>query len=112
MKYWNKICGISVIFFLSSYLSIAQNIENKVNIPSKNNQTLVSLQKSPSIRGIFDKTGLTPPWKLSILPGNYYTQHFGFFCKKELALEKVTKVPFRFRLGSIQQCDRMEGKIR
>jgi hypothetical protein len=44
-----------------------------------------------------------------INPG-YYTQHFGFFCKKELQLEKITKIPFRFRLGSIQQCDWMEGK--
>ncbi len=44
-----------------------------------------------------------------VSPG-YYTQNFGFFCKKELQLEKITKIPFRFRLGSVQQCDWMEGK--
>ena len=45
-----------------------------------------------------------------ILSPGYYTQNFGFFCKKELQLEKVTKIPFKFRLGSVQQCDWMEGK--
>lgn len=45
------------------------------------------------------------------LPQNFYTQNFGFFCKKELQLEKVTKIPFKFRLGSVQQCDWMEGKV-
>jgi hypothetical protein len=45
-----------------------------------------------------------------VISGNFYTQNFGFFCKKELQLEKITKVPFKFRLGSVQQVDWMEGK--
>ncbi len=45
-----------------------------------------------------------------IISSNFYTQNFGFFCKKELQLEKITKIPFKFRLGSVQQCDWMEGK--
>jgi hypothetical protein len=47
---------------------------------------------------------------LPVVSSNFYTQNFGFFCKKELQLEKLTKVPFKFRLGSVQQCDWMEGK--
>ena len=47
---------------------------------------------------------------LPLVSSNFYTQNFGFFCKKELQLEKLTKVPFKFRLGSVQQCDWMEGK--
>jgi len=46
----------------------------------------------------------------SVIPQDYYTQHFGIMCKKELALEKATKIPFRFRLGSLQQCNYLEGK--
>ena len=55
-------------------------------------------------------SAVVTPVSYSILSPNYYTQNFGFFCKKELQLEKVTKIPFKFRLGSVQQCDWMEGK--
>jgi hypothetical protein len=47
---------------------------------------------------------------LSPLPSNYYTQNLGFFCKKEIALEKATRIPFKFRLGSIDYCNYLEGK--
>jgi hypothetical protein len=43
-------------------------------------------------------------------PDNNYQQHFGFFCKQEWLLEKKTNIPFRFRLGSLEQTDRREGK--
>ena len=44
------------------------------------------------------------------LRGDYYSSGLGFFCKQEIKLEKTIKIPFKFRLGSIQYCDRMEGK--
>ena len=47
----------------------------------------------------------------SVIPVNFYTQNFGFFCKKELQMERFTKLPFKFRLGNVQQCDWMEGKL-
>jgi hypothetical protein len=50
------------------------------------------------------------PISYSLINPGFYTQHFGFFCKKELQMGKITKVPFKFRLGSVQQCDWMEGK--
>jgi hypothetical protein len=51
------------------------------------------------------------PISYSLISPNYYTQNFGFFCKKELQMEKLTKIPFKFRLGSVQQCDWLEGKL-
>jgi hypothetical protein len=43
--------------------------------------------------------------------GKYdYYNSLGVACKAELKLEKATKIPFRFRLGSLQQTDYMERK--
>ena len=46
----------------------------------------------------------------SIVSADYYTRNFGFFCKKELGFEKATKIPLRFRLGSLQYNDYLERK--
>lgn len=40
---------------------------------------------------------------------NYY-QRLGVACKAEYKLEKATRIPFRFRLGSLAQTDYMERK--
>ena len=50
------------------------------------------------------------PLSCSIITADFYTQNFGFFCKKELQFEKVTKIPLRFRLGTLQYNDYLEGK--
>jgi len=49
-------------------------------------------------------------FSLRVLPSNYYSSHIGFFCKKELQVQNVVKVPLHFRLGSVSYCDAMEGK--
>ena len=40
----------------------------------------------------------------------FYTTNLAFFCRQELKFEKVTKIPLKFRLGSVQQVDYLEGK--
>ncbi len=73
----------------------------------KQNLALVNTQNEKTANTFrLLKTNTSP----QVIPANYYTSNFGFFCKKELQLEKLTSIPFKFRLGSVQQCDRLEGK--
>jgi hypothetical protein len=62
-----------------------------------------------------DLSGKTAPPNLNVGPlhlvsPDYYTNHFGFFCRQELWLQKETYIPFRFRLGSLNYVNQMEGK--
>ncbi len=109
MKFWNKICGLTAIFFLCALFSRAQT-GNYVKLSG----TELSQKYLPKVDFNSNKTNtkeLTNTLRpFAIIPQDYYTQHFGIMCKKELAIEKATKIPFRFRLGSLQQCNYLEGK--
>jgi hypothetical protein len=54
-------------------------------------------------------TGTLQP--MIILSPDYYATQLGFFCKEEIRFEKATKIPFKFRLGSVNECDQLEGKM-
>ncbi len=47
---------------------------------------------------------------LTVVPKDFTVKHLPFFCDKEYKFEKLTKIPFRFRLGSVEYCDKLEGK--
>ena len=97
----SKKCKILVFctIFAGNAVTAQQNLLKSAT--SKVYKNPFSLQFSP-LRSQF--------YSLAPVPANFYVKNLGFFCKQELKLEAITKIPFKFRLGSVSYCDRMEGK--
>jgi hypothetical protein len=47
---------------------------------------------------------------LKPLPQNFYNKNLGYFCKKELQLQKIIMLPVYIRLGSKEYVDYLERK--
>jgi len=48
----------------------------------------------------------------NMVHSSLYYEQLGFFCRKEIQLQKVTTVPVKFRLGSYDYVNWLEGKDR
>ena len=108
MAFWNKFCGFIAVFFLSVLFSSGQTA-HYIKISGTETFQKPGLSFN-SVYNSYNKRALNFSRPFAIIPQNYYIQHFGIMCKKELAIEKATKIPFKFRLGSVQQCNYLEGK--
>ncbi len=108
---WNKICGLLFFLTLSCQFAGAQNLI----YPTLNNTVFFLKGKFNAPDSLVDFTLRQYPETFfrhvqKIIPADFSTCTYGFFCRKELVLENATKIPFRFRLGSLQQCNYYEGK--
>jgi len=48
--------------------------------------------------------------RFNMVSADFYARHLGFFCRKELQIEKTTSIPFLFRLGSSEYTNYLEQK--
>ncbi len=86
---------------------VIQN-SKKINIYGLFHSSNNKKQLQPKINNQLDL--FLNPVSCSVINADFYTRNFGFFCKKELQFEKATRIPLRFRLGSLQYNDYLEGK--
>ena len=110
MFFWNKFCGLVLILLITGPCSPAQNTPlSGVNVNFLLKNKLIS--SGSFIHFTLPLSNVTSQLQVKpVIPADFYTCNFGFFCKKELSIEKVTKIPLRFRVGSLQQCNYYEGK--
>lgn len=86
MRSYKFLIVLICIFFMQ--VSYGQNVEKKIAYDS-----LIRLPKP-----------------VFILNKDHYTKNLAFFCRQELKLEKAMGLPVRFRVGSLEQCNKLEGK--
>lgn len=102
---------------LMSGLAIVGKAQLRVNPPTKwlAVPTLISsFPVQPFLwASATDKAPLVSPVSHTgptTLPSAYRFEDLALFCRIEVQLEKVTKIPVRFRLGSVDYVDYLEGK--
>ena len=97
----SKICKILIfctIFVINQ--ASAQQISLK-HSTIKAFQNSLRFMNAPTYPGFSTFQAISP---------NFYVKNLGFFCKQELKFAAATKIPVKFRVGSLNYCDWMEGK--
>lgn len=132
MFFWNKFCGIIIFFFILTNVSYAQYQLQAFPFPKKNSlknlflpcRTLISIDSKNSFLSFSNKKFASElntkkmvadgenfhPAFFSDIPENLATCDYGFFCRQEIKVEKLTNIPIRLRLGSLEECNYYEGK--
>lgn len=113
------------LLFLSVSAAVAQMSASSAGAYHILGKSLVELKKqAPASSSISLPVLLTSQWSPSPTgpiyqrptylnyqaPKAYSFEHLAFFCRLEVKMEKASKMPVRFRLGSVPYVDQLEGK--
>jgi hypothetical protein len=89
------------IFLFFSMIFVANFASAQLSLPNTFNSNIVINKNSPLKPVLLSSMMIQP---------SFYSSHLSFFCRQEIKFENVTGVPLRFRLGSVQYVDYLEGK--
>ena len=84
MFFWNKFCGLLLFFLFLASLSNGQTAVVNSNNSSKNTSDSFHYVNVLSDRLLINSL----PGTLSLVPADFDTCKYGFFCKQELKFEK------------------------
>ncbi len=98
-----RIIAFTVKFIFSVSFLCAQPKQD--SIPSKPVHFF-----QPPVHYFFIQPTLQPVVQPGNLPGDFYAKQLPFFCEKELKIQKAVGFPIKFRIGSVEYCDKLEGK--
>ena len=99
--------------FIKLFVSVATFAQHPMlqQIPSRQaiifNSLPFSVKATPIDSSVNTKNLCAP---VTVIPLDYYTKTLGFFCRKEIQIEKTIRFPLKLRLGSVAYTDKMEGK--
>ncbi len=104
-KNWNNFCAFGAIFLTFSCTIQAQPATDSVRPVLQAGKILTVPFIFPTVTTNF----LTKKSGIQINLGSPFS-HWGIMCIGEYKLEKKTGIPFRFRLGSLEYVNKLEGK--
>lgn len=90
------------------FLNISQ-LEAQIKRVSFSRDT-ISIVPRPPLASPLSLSRMAPLKAGFHLSPSYTVSNFAFFCRQEWIWEKKTRIPLRFRLGSLEQANRLEGK--
>ena len=114
MIFVGKACTAQYIEQVFLFRPVSLQTLPKTNVPTKPlpGKDFIGIHKSVVTQPVFFpvnfqglQTGVS-----CVIPADFYTRSFGFFCKNELNFEKKSKISLKVRLGCVAYVDHLEGK--
>ena len=111
-----------LILLLSAFLSMTLAAQDRLTLVGQSLHSLKQLRQPAQKASLFAiptiqvPTSTKPPsvkqkaFQSLSVPILYSYEELAPFCKLEVKMEKVVKMPIKFRLGSVDYVDYLEGK--
>jgi len=104
-KNWNNFCALAALILTFSLKINAQTVDSVKEKGRITPLTMPVYQSFPVQPSVF----FTKSSAVKVNWGSPFS-NWGIMCIGEYKLEKKTGVPFRFRLGSLEYVNKLEGK--